>query len=223
MADDRRLILFVRYPEPGRVKTRLAAILGAERAATLYRAMAEDCLKVALSLAAPLTLACDPPGAEGKVKAWLGVEAEYTAQSEGDLGERMAASLAAAFATGARRVLLMGSDVPDAPPEHLRQGFELLEAGGSVLAPTADGGFWCVGFHAESFRPDVFFEIPWSSPETLNAALQRLNATAGPLSLLPVWYDIDTVNDLKALTHRHGGKCCATSRVCLLQPDSSHD
>ena len=42
MADDRRLILFVRYPEPGRVKTRLAAVLGAERAAAIYRAMAES-------------------------------------------------------------------------------------------------------------------------------------------------------------------------------------
>ena len=80
-----------------------------------------------------------------------------------------------------------------------------------------------MGFHAESFRPDIFADIPWSSPETLNAARQRLLTTAGPLSLLPAWYDVDTVNDLKALTNRHGGKSCATSRVCLLQPDSPHD
>lgn len=223
MDDDRRLILFVKLPVPGRVKTRLAASLGAERAAGIYKAMAEDCLDIARSAGAPLTIAYDPPQAGAEIRAWLKAAVTYEAQSSGDLGQRMAAAFEGAFEAGAKRVLLMGSDVPDAPPEHLREAFHHLDSCDSVLAPCTDGGFWCVGFRAEAWWPEVFSRVPWSSGKTLRNLIARLERAGRTPVLLPEWSDIDTVNDLKALTSRHGGDCCATLRVCLLHSDLPHD
>jgi len=216
VADDRRLILFVRLPEPGRVKTRLAASLGPERAAALYRAMAGDCLDVARRSGAPLTVACDPPGREADVAAWLGPGPGYAPQEGEGLGERMARAFARAFTAGAGRVLLMGSDAPDVPPGRLDQAFALLGARPAVLAPSPDGGFWCVGFAASAWRADVFADLPWSSSGTLAALLVRLRSLGLDPALLPPWPDVDTPEDLQALVGRLSGARDAAPRTRIL-------
>lgn len=222
MGDDRRLILFVRQPQPGRVKTRLAASLGPELAADIYRAMAEDCLHIARSPGAPLTIAYDPPEAGEAVAAWLGAGAAFEPQHGADLGERMEAALDQAFAAGAGRVLLMGSDVPDAPPDHLRQAFALLASTDAVLAPCQDGGFWCVGFRAAAWGPGLFAHVPWSSGQTLSVLAARLRGAGRSLAQLPAWRDVDTIEDLRALLARQGGNPATAARTHTFLPGLPH-
>lgn len=223
MDDDRRLILFVKLPLPGRVKTRLAASLGAERAAEIYKAMAEDCLDIARSVPAPLTIAYDPPEAGLEIRAWLKADAAYEAQSPGDLGQRMAGAFENAFQAGAKRVLLMGSDVPDAPPEHLREAFHHLDSCDAVLAPCPDGGFWCVGFRAEAWWPEVFSRVPWSTEDTLAEVVTRLAGYGTEAGVISPWADVDTFSDLRALVVRLQGTRAVAQRTRILLPDDPHD
>lgn len=222
MGDDRRLILFVKQPLPGRVKTRLAASLGPELAADIYRAMAEDCLRIGQGAGAPLTIAYDPPEAGEAVAAWLGADAALEPQRGADLGERMEAACEQAFATGAVRALLMGSDVPDAPPDHLLQAFALLGSADAVLAPCLDGGFWCVGFRNSAWRRGLFAQVPWSSGQTLSVLAARLHGAGLSLALLPAWQDVDTIKDLQALQARQGGSPATATRTRTFLPDLPH-
>jgi glycosyltransferase A (GT-A) superfamily protein (DUF2064 family) len=108
-------LVFVRAPEAGRVKTRLAATLGNEGALRVYRRLAEHTVREARSVDAELRIHFTPAGKEHEVRAWLGDGARYLAQAGGGLGERMEEAFRAAFADGAGRVVIVGSDLPACP------------------------------------------------------------------------------------------------------------
>ena len=187
-----RVILFGREPLAGRVKTRLAAELGAERAALAYRLMLEHALREATASGMAVTLAlADPP-----TPAWLppvGVAVEV--QQGATLGERMAASFARAFAAGARAAVLVGSDVPAITAALLREAAAACAEVPAVLGPSADGGYYLVAQRAPG--ADLFAGVPWSSPRTLAATLARLGRLGAPFRLLATLADVDTAADLR--------------------------
>ena len=110
---DRTLVVFVKEPRPGAVKTRLAAAVGPEAAAGLYRTLVETVLEATTPVPGEYErlVFFDPPEARRGLREWLpGVS--LRAQSAGALGERMADAFARAFGRGATRVAIVGSDVP---------------------------------------------------------------------------------------------------------------
>src|SRR6185295_7381939 len=110
-----RLIIFTRYPEPGRTKTRLIPALGALGAAELHRRMTEQAIATARRLAARQAVAleiCYTGGDAALMQRWLGADLPLRAQSGGDLGARMREAFQRAFQQGGARVVIMGSDCP---------------------------------------------------------------------------------------------------------------
>ena len=146
----RRLIVFTRYPEPGRTKTRLIPILGPEGAAALHRRMTEHTLrKVRQFLAnhpASLLIRYDGGNEEG-LRRWLGADLRPVPQGEGDLGRRMDLAFAEAFAEGMRRVVLVGTDIPGIRPAHLARAFQALRRKDVVIGPARDGGYYLIGLN----------------------------------------------------------------------------
>ena len=220
-------ILFVKLPEPGRVKTRLARVLGAADAARLYRQFVVDQLRE-LELAQaqqPLALRvlydagdCDAPLALERCVAWLGKGHCYEPQIRGDLGARMDAAMCAAFHDGFERVLLLGSDVPDFPAALLCRAHEELARHDAVISPVADGGYCLVGFRRDAYLPEIFMDMPWSTPEVCALTLQRLKEAGRHVALLPEWSDVDTVDDLRLLLHTSRNPAFRrTSSYALLQ------
>jgi len=199
------LIVFAKAPAPGRVKTRLAAGLGPERAAELYAAFVWDpCEGLADAGWAPV-VAADPDPRDAffqDLAAKLGLRVEP--QGTGDLGARMAAALRRHLEAGAERALLIGSDLPTLPPGHLADAARsLTEASPLVLGPATDGGYWLVGAHrgALSDWPRVverlFTGIPWSEADVLHRTLAR--AKGLQVALAPAWYDVDDATGLARL------------------------
>ena len=142
------LIVFVRAPERGGVKTRLAAAIGDGAALRVYRRLAEHTLAVARELAVEgveVRVHYAPGGAEEAVRTWLGDGPVYLPQAEGDLGMRMRDAFERAFADGAERVVIVGSDLPEVSATLLRRAFGLLEGCAAVLGPARDGGTTCWG------------------------------------------------------------------------------
>src|SRR4051812_23773037 len=107
------LLVFVKEPRPGAVKSRLAAAVGPERAAGGYRAIAEEEIRRTAPRGDEYdrVLVFAPPAARAGIAQWLPGET-LLEQAEGSLGERMASAFADAFAGGARRAVLIGTDVP---------------------------------------------------------------------------------------------------------------
>ena len=189
------LIVFVKAPRPGEVKTRLAAGIGAEQAAAAYRALAEGVLERTAPLAQEYERLVfhAPPEAGAEIALWL--PAETLVPQEGpDLGARMDAAFGAAFERGARKAVLVGSDVPQLGRTHVGQAFDALEDVPVVLGPAADGGYYLVGLRER--RPELFQGIEWGTAGVLEATLARCAALGLRPRLLATLVDIDTAADL---------------------------
>ncbi len=190
-----RILLFLKAPRPGEVKTRLARDLGPERAAAVYRSLAEAQLR-RLPKDAEVVVAFAPADAESEMRAWLGHGYRFRAQCEGDLGERLAEAVADAFAAGAGGVTCIGGDCPALDARHLRQANEKLANGADVVfGPSEDGGYTLIALAGP--HTGLFEDIPWSSPETLRTSLARAKQLGLRAELLETLYDIDTAKDLE--------------------------
>jgi rSAM/selenodomain-associated transferase 1 len=190
----RAVLVFVRAPEAGRVKTRLAAEIGAAAALRVYVRLAEHAVAQARASGASVRVHFTPAEAGEAVRGWLGESAEYLPQREGDLGERMRRAFDEAFAAGHGQVVVVGSDLPDVSAELLRRAFALLERHEAVLGPARDGGYYLLGLRRPV--PEVFRGIAWSTPEVFAATVARLRTAGIEPALLETLADVDEAEDL---------------------------
>ncbi len=197
MADD-RLLVFARFPEAGRVKTRLSPPLPPDEAAAVYEACLRDVLALAARERGRLAVWVDggPTARDYFAQAFPVVPAEP--QSPGDLGERIEDAFRRNFEEGAERVVIVGSDAPTLPESCLHDAFDFLEDAPVVLGPALDGGYYLVALRRDAWpaAAPMFRDIPWSTAEVLRATGERAAAAGLELRLLPAWYDIDRPEDL---------------------------
>ena len=190
------VVVFGRMPQAGRVKTRLAATIGARAAAEVYRAVLEHALAEAAASGFPVTLALAEPAAPGA--AWAPPAAvAVELQEGGDLGARMAAAFAARFAAGAAVVVLLGSDTPRLDAGMIRRAAAACARAPVVLVPAADGGYVLVAQRSPGVA--MFAGVPWSSPETLAATRALLGRLGVRHRELETLRDVDTGEDLDAV------------------------
>ncbi|MFZ2634475.1 MAG: TIGR04282 family arsenosugar biosynthesis glycosyltransferase [Desulfosalsimonadaceae bacterium] len=194
--DSSCVILFVKAPVPGQVKTRMARRLGASAAALLYRCFVNDLVRKIDAENLVLRIFYDPPDAEAAIKSWLGEERAYALQTGMDLGERMKQAFQQVFSAGIQRAVLVGSDLPDLPAEIVADALASLHNTPAVIGPSRDGGYYLIGFRADTFTPAVFDGVPWSSNRVLPTTLERFAAAGLPIRQIPEWRDIDTQEDL---------------------------
>jgi len=208
MSGQQRILLFTRYPQPGKVKTRLIPRLGPEGAATLHARLTEQAIRSfepLLRTGEAELHVCWCGGSEPEMRAWLGGAWPLLPQQGATLGERMKLAFAQAWRQGAERALLIGSDCPDLTAAVLRSGFALLAAHELVLGPAADGGYYLIGLRAETKeQASLFAGIDWGTGRVLRQTLSRA-ATAGlACAMLPELHDIDRPEDLAHLDHHPG-------------------
>lgn len=191
------LLLFLKWPEPGLAKTRLIPALGAETAAAVYRLLAEAEVAATRPDAREYDrLFCfSPADAEARIRAWFPGEGVWP-QPEGDLGQRMAKAFEAGFRTGARRVALVGTDIPWVTRDLVARSFEALASADLVLGPTHDGGYYLVAMARP--LPELFAGMEWSTTGVLAATRGRAEALGLETHLAPPLTDIDTLDDLGA-------------------------
>lgn len=193
----RRLIVFTRYPEPGKTKTRLIPILGPEGAATLHRRMTEHTLRRVRQFLAnhPVSLRIQYDGGnEEGLRQWLGADLQPVPQGEGDLGRRMHLAFTEAFAEGIRRVVLIGTDCPGIRPDHLAGAFQALGRKDAVIGPARDGGYYLIGLRRPA--PELFEEVPWGTGEVLQRTLDAASASDRRVVLLDPLEDVDRPEDI---------------------------
>jgi uncharacterized protein len=192
---DPHVVVMARHPEPGRVKTRLAAVVGAARACALHEAFVRDLAERLAATRYPVCWAYDPPSAPF---AALVPGARCRAQRGGDLGARMQAAIAAELAGGASAVLVLGADTPHLPLAHLDEAARGLTAAADVvLGPAEDGGYYLIGVRAE--HPELFTDVSWGGPTVLETTRARAARLGLRTSLLAPVFDVDEARDLARL------------------------
>lgn len=194
------LIVFVKAPVPGKVKTRLQMPLSALQTARVYEAFVRDTVDCARrSGEAAVSIAYEPHPKRPDL-TWLEDSPPWFPQADGDLGARLIAAFNRAFRAGASKVVVIGSDCPDLTSNILRKAFACLDDAQAVLGPAEDGGYYLVGLREP--MPHLFTKMEWSGPEVLERTLDHVRLRDESFRLLPVRSDVDTFDDFKALARR---------------------
>ena len=200
---DESLIIFLKAPRPGFVKTRLARTSGVEPACAAYRRLVETLLANLTALTG-VELRYSPDEAAGEIQPWLRPHWHSRAQGEGDLGARLHRAFAESFLQDAQRVVIIGSDCPEVTPRDIAEAWRALQSHDLVLGPATDGGYWLIGLN--HVQPSLFTEMVWSTETVLQETLQRARSAALRVSLLRELVDVDTEVEWKDFLARSAGK-----------------
>ena len=188
------IILFAKAPRLGFVKTRLARDLGEAQALKIYRALGSRAVDVARRSQRQVIIYYTPNDAESELRSWLGSAGlEFCSQSDGDLGERMAAAFAATL-PDCESVCIVGTDVPRLTPSTLGDAFDALAERDVVLGPAEDGGYYLIGLCEP--RPELFEDVPWSTDAIFDVTSQRAQEEGLGVAVIDRLADVDTIDDL---------------------------
>lgn len=190
-------IVFLKYPEAGRVKTRLGSRIGMEKAAEIYKKLAETTVKNCKSDKYALFLAIEPFEMRLEFEKWLG-KYDFIPQKGSDLGERMKSAMEYAFKGGFQKCVIAGSDIPLLNKDIIENGLAELDSSDAVFGKAKDGGYYLVGMSAESKEYSIFTNMIWSTDSVLEISLKRLGDAGKSCQLLQTLADIDTEEDLKS-------------------------
>jgi rSAM/selenodomain-associated transferase 1 len=201
--------IMAKAPTAGAVKTRLTPPLTAANAAHLYRCFLLDKIAQVRALQGARAVVAYTPVEAFAMFETLAPGFELLPQRGPELGARLANGLAELLANGHAGALAIDSDTPTLPTAFLQQGVDLLTRGDVdvVVGPCDDGGYYLIGVRAQ--RPELFEDMPWSTPGVLPETLRRARAAGLTTACLPEWFDVDTADDLERL------------RVSLIEPGAA--
>ncbi len=188
------LVIFVRNPEKGKVKTRLAEDFGEEETLELYKNFIKDILERTASDRYKTRVFSWPPGSDVHLMKTFGKSHEYRHQKGGDLGKRMYHAFVDTFAEGFERVILIGSDIPHIDFSVIEEGFFKLEKSDAVIGPANDGGYYLIGFHKGKLSEEFFKEIEWGVESVYRKTIDKLSTVKH--STVESMSDIDYFEDL---------------------------
>ncbi len=189
------VLLFLKSPVPGYVKTRLANDVGDRAACAVFCSLVERQV-AALPPGWPLEIHFAPADAEARIRSWIHGADRYLPQVEGDLGARLAAASENAFRQGTEPVFLIGADCPNLNPEDFYAALDSLASGcDAVFGPARDGGYYLLALKRHT--PELFRQIPWSTSEVLKQSLDRAKQAEVQTALLEVKEDIDDISSLR--------------------------
>ena len=190
------VLLFTRFPEPGRVKTRLIPALGENAAAELHRRMAERMHAVLVGVNSRWEARiCYTGATQTEMQDWLGNDLPMEEQSTGDLGQRLHSAMTASFQRGHEQVIVIGSDCPDLRVTHIEEAFAAFDNHPLVIGPATDGGYYLLG-QRDQVTPELFQDIQWGTANVLQQTLQRAEISGLSSVLLDPLPDVDLSSDL---------------------------
>lgn len=184
------IILFVRKPEFGMVKTRLAADIGEKKALEIYKKLLQHTQSVSAKILADKFVFYATEICEDDM--WNAYK--KFAQCGNNLGNRMENAFKNIFDKRYENVLIVGSDCFELTSEIIEEAFSLLEKNEVVIGPAKDGGYYLLGM--KKMHATIFQHINWSTPEVFDQTLQKIKSLDLSYGLLPVLRDVDTVDDL---------------------------
>lgn len=188
-----RLCVFVKAPEPGRVKGRLAVGLGAELACAAYEEVAEHCLAALSASAAPKELWVAGGVDHRKIQTWAArFGFPLRSQPAGDLGAKMLAAIESCHQAD-QAAMVVGSDLPELNAAYVADACAALGGHDVVLGPAEDGGYGLIGMHEPV--AELFADMPWGTPLVLSETRRRAARLGLRVAQAPLLWDVDNLAD----------------------------
>ncbi len=191
------VVIMAKAPVPNEVKTRMIPPLEPEAAALLYQSFLLDKIEQVKNIEAHRYVAYTPQTSESFFRSIMPPGFSLISQVGADLGERLAGVSKRLFEEGAEKVVMLDSDTPNLPTDHIREALSRLDEVDVVLGPCEDGGYYLIGMR--SWVPELFSGILWSTSEVADMTVKKAKFLDLSVSLLDRWYDVDTVIDLERL------------------------
>lgn len=190
MTQKRALIIFIRNPELGKVKTRLAQSVGDQKALAIYMALLEHTRQIAEQVG-PDRLVFYSHFIDTNDQ-WSSEHFQKFLQVEGDLGSKIKAGFEQAFEQH-EKVLIIGSDCASLSAPIIEEAFTALDQHAFVLGPALDGGYYLLGM--KQYQPSLFEDMPWSTDQVAALSIEKMKQLGGSCHLLPPLSDIDYAED----------------------------
>ncbi|NJN24701.1 MAG: glycosyltransferase [Cyclobacteriaceae bacterium] len=193
MDSDNTLIVFVKNPKLGEVKTRLARTIGQQQALSVYHTLLRICHDTVVPLSVRKTIFYSDEITENDI--WEDTLFEKYVQRGRDIGERMFNAISDCNEGAEGAMCLIGTDIPDLSKEIIDSAFELLTYNDVVIGPAEDGGYYLIAMR----KPvkEIFVDKTWGTGMVLKETLAELEKSALTFKLLPVLNDIDTIEDIR--------------------------
>jgi rSAM/selenodomain-associated transferase 1 len=188
------LLIFAKNPVPGKVKTRLAATIGNERAFAVYKELLQHTAAVTGNL--PVNKLLFYSDFIEEADCW-NERFQKQLQNGAGLGERMENAFAVAFSKGYEKVVIIGTDIPALDEEIIRAAFDSLIKNDVVIGPTNDGGYYLLGMKTN--HPELFQNIAWSTSVVFSATVSKIKERELTYHCLPALTDVDEEKDLCAM------------------------
>ena len=189
------LLIFVKKPELGKVKTRLAATVGDRRALQIYQQLLARTRAVTVPVECDKTVYYTPTIQHDDL--WSPSHYQKAQQTEGDLGERMLHAFEAGFAQGYKRICIIGSDCYQLTTEVIQQAFDALSTYDMVIGPSTDGGYYLLGM--QCLHPELFRNKHWSTASVHKDTIAEAERKHLRWQELPTLSDVDEESDLKTM------------------------
>jgi rSAM/selenodomain-associated transferase 1 len=185
------IMIFIRNPELGHVKTRLAKSIGNQAALETYKILIKHTARIVNKTTADKLIFYSEKIQKNDI--WSEINCQKQTQSNGDLGQKMLQAFQYGFSLGYKKVIIIGSDIYSLESKHFKSAFEQLEHCDVVIGPALDGGYYLLGLNF--MIPEIFKQKQWSTSSVLEETLTNLKEFN--VKLLEPLNDIDTYEDLK--------------------------
>lgn len=183
------ILIFLKAPRLGTVKTRLAETVGEKAAQSIYRELVAGQM-ARLSQGYSICVQYAPQDAAAEMSAWLGADVCYEAQCDGNLGARLSAAIKAHFQARDTRMTCIGGDCPELAVRHIAAAESAMDAGADlVLGPTEDGGFYLLSLSAP--HSSLLSAVRWSTKSTRSDVLKNAEQLNLKVAQLETLYDVD--------------------------------
>ncbi|MBX2816404.1 MAG: TIGR04282 family arsenosugar biosynthesis glycosyltransferase [Saprospiraceae bacterium] len=191
--NSRAVIVFLKTPIPGSVKTRIGRVAGNEKAASIYRHLLETTFRVLSEVEAVKLRYFSPSVFDDP--SWAEQDTQDFLQEGEDLGERMKQAFMKALSEH-QEVVIVGTDCPYLTPEIFAEAFDSLQKNDLVIGPSLDGGYYLLG--CKMLHPPLFDQLPWSTDQVLPMTLSIANRLGLLVHQLPALRDVDHLEDWEA-------------------------
>ncbi len=192
------LVIMVKTPRPGSVKTRLVPPLSYKEAAGLYRCFLKDIFNSVLKLKGLSIYAAYAPEGGKEIIGLIPEGIKAFPQEGRGLGKRISNVFKTLFDKGHKNITVIGSDSPDLPRNYIKEAFSRLDNRVKVvLGPAKDGGYYLIAMN--EFNAGLFTGIPWSTRDVLEETIKKARVNSITLKLLKPWHDVDIADDIHYL------------------------
>ncbi|AFZ47956.1 Protein of unknown function DUF2064 [Cyanobacterium stanieri PCC 7202] len=189
------LVIFTRYPEKGKTKTRLIPAIGAKKAAQIQKLMTENIVKIARELKDEIEIKIYYAGGnQTLMESWLGDQWQFIPQQGKDLGEKMFSAIESNFKSTQKPVIIIGIDCQSLTVDILEKAFFALDNHNLVLGKAEDGGYYLIGLQKP--RKELFENIKWGTKTVYQDTINIAKKSNLSIFNLPILADIDRPEDL---------------------------